>query len=612
MEIACKVTLGIASVVYVACSLLSVFGRLHVSETRVAFGLLAALLVAAMCWRVQSYSGRCPAILITKTPAITSLRDVPRRPASLMAVVLGCTFVLAMIAPPNNFDSMTYHLPRVMRWLHDGSVAPFATSNERQVYQSPGAEYLQLAAFAITSRYEAMNLVSWSCLVLCATTAALLAGRLGGDQLEQWLAACLAVTLPMAIFQSTNTKNDILVAWFFCMALLAVLEMRTQGISLRLATMLGVSVGWMLLTKGTAYTLAPAVAAWSVYAALNSKMGPRGLGKLGFAAAIAACFIMPHWLMNNDVFGSPLGPEAQAYYPKGNRLAATAANVFRNLGSESITPLPAVNGLIVSALERITAAFCVDIHDPSSIGWSGRFFLYDKASLSEDHAGAPLHLVLFMCAAIAVALNGTRLAHEYLVVIATAFLVFCATVSWQQWICRLLLPLAVAAAPVTAVGLRFGAWPTWARNWSLVGLLVATSPFLMFNTARYLVGPASVLTLPTIDAQFLTDPLGEAPFVRLVDQLKQRNARHVGLLFDGNEWEFPLWRALGGPDRVFFEHIGVTNATARLRPANATTPPLVITAADKYREPRAEWHDALYRKAWESERHVLYELDQHK
>jgi hypothetical protein len=63
---------------------------------------------------------------------------------------------------------------------------------------------------------------------------------------------------------------------------------------------------------------------------------------------------------------------------------------------------------------------------------------------------------------------------------------------------------------------------------------------------------------------------------------------------------------------VFFEHIGVTNATARLRPANAATPPLVITAADKYREPRAEWHNALYRKAWESERHVLYELDQHK
>ena len=49
------------------------------------------------------------------------------------AVVLLLVGLIALLAAPNTFDSMTYHMGRVAHWAHQGSVAPYPTHIVRQI-----------------------------------------------------------------------------------------------------------------------------------------------------------------------------------------------------------------------------------------------------------------------------------------------------------------------------------------------------------------------------------------------------------------------------------------------------------------------------------------------
>ena len=51
------------------------------------------------------------------------------------------TFIIAVVAPPNNTDSMVYHMSRVAHWAQAHSLSFFATSTLRELYLNPLAEY---------------------------------------------------------------------------------------------------------------------------------------------------------------------------------------------------------------------------------------------------------------------------------------------------------------------------------------------------------------------------------------------------------------------------------------------------------------------------------------
>lgn len=59
---------------------------------------------------------------------------VPLVPAAAIVVA---TAVVALIAPPNNWDSMTYHMSRVEHWRVNGSVIHYPTNVVWQIYLNP-------------------------------------------------------------------------------------------------------------------------------------------------------------------------------------------------------------------------------------------------------------------------------------------------------------------------------------------------------------------------------------------------------------------------------------------------------------------------------------------
>lgn len=60
--------------------------------------------------------------------------------AGILIIIL-TTGLIALVAPPNSFDSMNYHMSRIMHWIQDQNVAPFPTNIIKQVNLTPGTEY---------------------------------------------------------------------------------------------------------------------------------------------------------------------------------------------------------------------------------------------------------------------------------------------------------------------------------------------------------------------------------------------------------------------------------------------------------------------------------------
>jgi hypothetical protein len=126
---------GVAEVVLLGEGLSLVHG---VSRLGLAGGELVVLAAAAAAWHAR---GR-PALPLPRVP----LTALPRHPIllALGAVVLAALAyqaLLVLATPPNNWDSMTYHLSRAAYWLQHGGIGYVRDAHtQRQNAYLPNSE----------------------------------------------------------------------------------------------------------------------------------------------------------------------------------------------------------------------------------------------------------------------------------------------------------------------------------------------------------------------------------------------------------------------------------------------------------------------------------------
>ncbi|MFH0780837.1 MAG: hypothetical protein V2B20_02650 [Pseudomonadota bacterium] len=118
-------------------------------------------------------------------------------------------FIAALVYPPNTYDSLVYHMSRVVRWIENGSVAYFPTAIDRQNVMGPGAEYLILFLQAISDSDALANFVQFFAFLFIILGLSHLVRIIRIPQ--RWAAyiVILTATAPMAIMQASSTKNDL-------------------------------------------------------------------------------------------------------------------------------------------------------------------------------------------------------------------------------------------------------------------------------------------------------------------------------------------------------------------------------------------------------------------
>src|SRR2546421_610773 len=129
-----------------------------------------------------------------------------------LAGLLLAELVVALVSAPNNYDSQTYHLPKIEHWVVQRDVDFFATRIHRQVSIAPGAEYLLLHLRLLTGGDGFYNLVQWGAGLGCVLAVSRIAAQLGGDRRAQLISALVVGTAPIVAPGTSRTHTGLVVA----------------------------------------------------------------------------------------------------------------------------------------------------------------------------------------------------------------------------------------------------------------------------------------------------------------------------------------------------------------------------------------------------------------
>src|SRR5665213_1970062 len=378
------------------------------------------------------------------------------RPLWGVGAIVVMTGIIAVASAPSNWDSMTYHLPRVMRWMQDRSVAHFPSNFHPQLYHPPWAEFaiLHLQILAGSDRFAFA--VQWGSMIGSVIGASLIARHIGAGALGQSMAAVFVATLPAGILQSESTQNSYVVAlWLVCFvesvfafsgrfghALWHGRPAREPGvpggrrsIAGRLrdgkpkgwmgpAAFAGASLGLALLTKGTAYLFAIPFVLWLCFIVLKGAAPWRGRGRsprpppgahsmsarhdlpprtdvprrlaaLLALAGVALALNCGHYIRNIRTFGSPLLPrnEAVFYRVDSMSLPLLASNLARHIAIQIWYPGNRIAGKAQAVWYAIYRALNMDPSDPR-ITVPHRTFQLSPILINEDITGNPFHELL--------------------------------------------------------------------------------------------------------------------------------------------------------------------------------------------------------------------------
>lgn len=528
-------------------------------------------------------------------------REPLRFSGTWLAALLGVGWVisvlgfLASIAPPNNYDSMTYHMSRVMHWIQDGGVAHFPTSIRRQVYSNPWSEFAITHLQLLTGGDRLANLVQWFSMIGCVVGASLITKHLGGGTASQIFAALIVATLPMGILQASSTQND-WVAALWCIAFIqAVLMFRDATIdhrkALGVSLIAGSSVGLALLSKATSYLYTPPFLVWMAWRCWRRFGISAGTRLLVLAAGCVVLLNVGHWWRNYEVFHSPVSPPTTrtAVANGVHSPPFVLSNVVRNLALHLATPSVRANEMVMSVVDAIHHGLGVD-PDDQRVTFPGSRFALSTHQWHEDYAGnLPHFLLLLFSLGIFVAAARYRRSGVlvvYLLCTVGAFLLFCFYLKWQPWSSRFHLPLFVMCAPFMAVCLEH---PSIAPSRPVFAglLLVAAQMWLFHNETRPLIGLdiRNVFETSRLDRYFVNMPHLQSQYVQAAKIVTDLGCREVGLWTAVDSCEYPLWWLLNPDDgrTVRIEHINVTNETSRLYAPErfGTFAPCAIISIDK-------------------------------
>jgi len=448
---------------------------------------------------------------------------------------------------------MTNHLPRIVHWLQQRSLAVYPTQHLTQLFSPPGAELCILQLHALSGADYLDNLPQWWSFVGSAIGGSLLASELGADARGQVIASVVCATIPIGVLRASGAENDSELSFWLVALTWYVLRYSHEAKS-SLLWGIGSALGLAAATKGTALVLiAPLLvclaARWRV------AIWTRLIVKIALVISIVAAINLGYWVRNTRDYGFPLGPSSfkarggeYKFTNDKHNLGAIASNVIRNVALHLGTCSPTING----ATQRLAVAsihlFGAKENDPATT-WTGTTFQIPPFNLSEDSAGNPLNVLLILLTLLSITITPSLLRSQvswYALGLVGAFVTFCAVFRWQPWHARLQLPLFVLWSP--AIGVVFER--LFRRTISdIVGaiLILVALPAALLNPTRPLltVGGLSVFRSPRDVLYFSARPSSFESYHMAASLINKSSCQNVGIDMPSNGYEYALMVLLG-------------------------------------------------------------------
>ncbi len=389
----------------------------------------AAPLLASVTWlllRRKRHATRLPSLRFPRSRAERALI------AGLM-LVAAVTALVAYLAPPQTWDSLNYHMPRVAHWAQQDSVDVFATGIEIQDSLPPGAEFAVLHLYVLAQSDRWVNFVAWLAVLGVILGASLIARQLGAGRTAQLGASVFAATLPIGLVQASSTMNDAVVALWVVVAASEALQLADDIRRWDAAPYLAVAAALAAFTKPTAYPCVLSLGAVVAGILVVRRQWRRSLGYAALAIVLMLTVNAGHFARMTSLYDSPISPEQVNLHR--NQLvtpAGLASNLIRHAALHAGTPWPKANRAAYEIVILAHRILSLDPSDPRTTNHEA--FKIPPLNVQENKVGNPLHALLGMIA-LAVLLARRKalppVVHWYGLGLLAAALVFAAVFKWQ-------------------------------------------------------------------------------------------------------------------------------------------------------------------------------------
>jgi 4-amino-4-deoxy-L-arabinose transferase-like glycosyltransferase len=511
--------------------------------TRGGLAVAEALLLGAAL-TAWWYRGRPGLPLDAARPAARRIATDPVSVAfvAALALLLGYELVLALAAPANNWDSLTYHLSRVAAWMQHGGLfrIPNAPTPRMNEYQ-PLAEQQILYLFVAVGSGALFALPQYlaQLAVLVAVYGA--ARRLG---FEPRAAVCSAVLLAMfslVALESSTAQNDLVAASFpITAACLLLGSARSEPL------LAGVAVGLGIGAKLTTALVLPVLLALALLRGRRATLAAIGgavasfatVGIAGYALNLANTGRLLGYLgthIDTPVYEQPLHPSK----------LATGVDVLYETFDLSVLSDHAIELLwIAGVVAAVAYAFCrrrldwtaivvalpfvsplVVLHAGGVVAWlarSGGFpvrgALGNIGDVNRSVSGSafgPVGAVVFLgvplVTLVAFVMRRASLHELVLAAAVPLFYVLLAQETFNYFMTRFLIVPAALTAPLAA---RLLSTPAARAAFLVVATLVVAQvvtkdPFHPLNSSY-----GRPWQLSQVDAAYLTDERGVGDAVK--------------------------------------------------------------------------------------------------
>lgn len=533
--------------IYVSTEILSIFNALYFF-TIFSFHAVILLMLSYLIYRKKE--------LICSNWKAVNLKQLNKSygwyfdPLILIGFTVG---FIAIYSPPNNWDSLAYHLGRMMHWIQNQNIEHYPTHVPRELFNPPLVEYVFLQLYLLSGGDQWLNCIQFISFIGCIVSTTLILKSLGKSFKVQIISAIVVATIPMAILQATNTKNELTVAFFVTIIVYFLFEYKRSK-NIRFVFYSAICTGLAFATKSSAYVyLLPIYAVFFLFLFLDNYKKAIIAGLL--ILSIGVTISLPVYIRNYKTYEHPLGatPTQRSWFACSE---FSWKSVVSNVSKNSYIHLANVklfdnyelfnangeffNKLILDLHKNLE----IDINNPN-ITWHSdmRFNL----SRDEDYAGNYLHFFAILFAMISIVVFWKKIDKNMLLLLLSVIGIvffFSAYLKWQEWHSRLHIPIFILGSVLITIQIS-KLKPAFTTS-ILILFFAGSFTYLVENNTRGLLfRKPKIYQIPRDELMFIKK--GNALLNNLKKAgvfIKLNNIDTLGLIIDGDAWDYCYFKFL--------------------------------------------------------------------
>jgi hypothetical protein len=299
-----KAFIGIAFFSYIICEILSLFNIFSLNYVLISWVLINVIIIFLNKEKIK----------LNVFSVFSQKIIIPKKEKNILLfiffIIVLPLFLLAIFIPPNNWDSMAYHLPRVEHWIQNKNIYPYPTNIVRQVLTSPLSEYI-IANFQILANTDAFsNLVQFASFLFILIIGTLIFSLLKIGMKGQLFLLLALLSIPMMLFQATTTQTDLLASFFFISFILfSLLIIQTEANFKTNFIFLALSLTLGILTKYHIAIFAAPIVLYLLFFLLKKKTNANIIFTVHIPCLTIATILVPLFARNIYFFGSITGKD---------------------------------------------------------------------------------------------------------------------------------------------------------------------------------------------------------------------------------------------------------------------------------------------------------------